>query len=481
MRLPIRLQKALVAATNDEGSTLVIVTMLTAVLLILCLSIYQISAQDASLAHHRECRSRALYLAESGLSTAKAWLEAQEIPPDSLTTFHPFGPAPDTLGGGTYTVSIEPDALNPGSSRWIYTIASSGDVEGHQRALEADVATGTYASFVYYTNREHMPGGGNPLWFGSADLIDGPLFTNDQVSIWGDPTFLGAIQSAYGGPDDPAHSHDPMFLYYNGSASDHLESAAPHNAPHDNPTFAEGYELGVTEIPFPSHSVLHDLRDLAGDGGISLNGNYECVLGRPDEVDGSPMYGYLSYRKDSTQPKPWNDVDLSTINGVVYVNGTLQVSGVLDGEVTLVSGGHIEIVDDIVYRDSDESGPREGCDDILGLISGADINVVNNDANGDDCVIHAAMIAINNTFRVENWNTGTPRGSLSVHGSIVQDFRGPVGTGYWDGDEMIILTGYSKNYHYDQRLQEMAPPSFIELFHTGRYVQLRWREVASCP
>jgi hypothetical protein len=194
------------------------------------------------------------------------------------------------------------------------------------------------------------------------------------------------------------------------------------------------------------------------------------------------MYGYLSYRKTGgKKEKAWTDVDLSTINGIVYVNGTLVVSGVLDGEVTLVSGGHIEIVDDVVYRDSNESGPREGCDDMLGLIAGSDINIVNNEANCDDCVIHAAMIAINNTLRVENWNTGTPRGMLSVYGSIVQDFRGPVGTGYWDGDEMIILTGYSKDYHYDHRLQDMAPPSFIELFHTGRYVQLRWREVACGP
>ena len=40
----------------------------------------------------------------------------------------------------------------------------------------------------------------------------------------------------------------------------------------------------------------------------------------------------------------------------------------------------------------------------------------------------------------ENWNVGEPRGKLTLYGSMAQDFRGPVGTGYWGDDEFVVVT-----------------------------------------
>jgi hypothetical protein len=456
---------------NETGSILIIAASLAGILLVVTLSVYQIASQDAGLAQRDFSRVQALYLAESGLAKGLTWLEAQEAPPTDQHTFYPWGQAPDTLSCGTYTMAIRPDPGNGATAaQQVYTIASMGVRDGHQRSLELDVATGTIADFLYFTNREHEPGAGATVWYCSADVIDGPLHSNDQISIFGDPIFMDKVTSAYGGPADPGN--DPTFQYYNGSPHAHIESSAESNPPHDEPTFMEGYELGVMEIPFPSHAVLADLKDMARDGGISISGNYEFVFSRPDD-DGDPMYGYVSYMKG----KNWTDIDLSTINGTIYVNGGFSVSGTLDGVVTLISSGPIEITNDVIYRDSSGGIPSEGCDDLLGLVAGTDITVANNEPNQDDCVIHAAMIAINNTFRVANWNTGSPRGALTVWGSIIQDFRGSVGTGYWDGDEMVILTGYEKDYHYDQRLRDITPPSFIEFFQTGKYVRLAWREV----
>nr|MBC8450769.1 hypothetical protein [bacterium] len=76
--------------------------------------------------------------------------------------------------------------------------------------------------------------------------------------------------------------------------------------------------------------------------------------------------------------------------------------------------------------------------------------------------------------RVDGYNVGDPRGTLTVHGGIIQEFRGPVGTGYLNGEDVVVVTGYSKDYHYDERLYYMPPPGF---FQTGSYKRLTWKEV----
>ena len=103
-----------------------------------------------------------------------------------------------------------------------------------------------------------------------------------------------------------------------------------------------------------------------------------------------------------------------------------------------------------------------------------DVIIENNGPNQDDLEIHAAIMALNQSFRVDGYNVGDPRGALTVHGGIIQEFRGPVGTGYLNGEEVVVVTGYSKDYHYDDRLYYMPPPGF---FQTGSYKRLTWKEV----
>ncbi len=452
-----------------------IVLILLFVMTIMVMTLVEMGSQEGALAARALRKSEALFLAESGIELTHAWLEAQSSPPSGTEEFHPFGEDAITVGDGECTMSIIPDPFNASLDPEIYTLVSSGTRNGHTRQVEVDVSPDIFSNYLYFTDKEKMPGNGGPLWFGTPDVIDGPLFTNDQISIMGDPTFMGTVSSAYGGSDDNNSSHDPEFLYCNGSPHNHIESDAPNNAPYDNPTFAEGYVLGAHEVDYPTHSLAFDLRDVADDGGISISGNYEIELGRVDEVSGEPMYGYVSYRKNN---KPWTDVEISSFNGIFYVNGSFSVSGVLDGQLTLVTNGSIDIIGDVTYLDSDQNGPLEGCDDLLGIVAGTDINVAWNDANSDDCVIHGALMALDNSFRADNWNTGNPRGTLTVWGCIIQGFRGSVGTSeVGDGGGCVILTGYAKDYHHDTRLEYMTPPGFYQFMQTGLYIRLAWREV----
>ncbi len=464
---------------TESGVALFGIVVLAVTMMVLILSVLLIGSMDASLAAGRAAKSSAFYLAEGGLVCGVGWLEAQGEPPTGGETILPFGSTPETAGHGTYTVSIIPDSMNSSLERPEYTILSTGHVAGHQRTLELEVKLQLLTDFLYFTDREHEPGMVAPIWFHSADVIDGPLFTNDQISIQGDPTFMYAVMSAYGGPGDPQPSNDALFLYYNGDQHDNVESALPSNAPHDNPDFRDGYDLGSTFVDYPDHHVTDDIQNVAVDAGISIAGTYDIVLSRPDDDTGEPMYGYVSYRRPGVGSGSWTDVEISSFNGLLYVNGSFNVSGVLDGALTIATNGSIWIVDDILYRDRDEEGPADNCNDILGLVAGTDIEISETAPNMSDCEIHAAMITLDNCFRAENWNTGPLKGVLTVHGSIIQSYRGAVGTSEIVDGEQIMVTGYSKDYHYDWRLREQSPPYFGEFFNAGLYARLRWREISS--
>ena len=191
------------------------------------------------------------------------------------------------------------------------------------------------------------------------------------------------------------------------------------------------------------------------------------------------MLGWFSWRKTGTTD-PWNDVDISSFNGIVYVNGDCWVSGILDGQLTISCNADILIVDDVVYADSDENGPREGCDDLLGLAASVRTSVADNVPNGNDCVIHAHLLACNNqSGLVENYSQGTPRGTLTIYGGLAQDKWGATGTGYYDGDgEFHLLTGYERDLHYDYRLRDILPPGYSAIMYPGfAYDRMTWREI----
>jgi len=452
---------------DESGSTLVVVMILALALLISMLAVLKMGGDEAVLAQRDVGAAEAFYLAESGLEHGLSWLAAQDEYPTGTT--YPLGETPSQLGDATYLVTIEEDSTYSTSTRPAFAIRSQGASAQRSRTLETVVVPQSFADFLYLTHAEHQPGSGNPVWFCSADEIDGPLHTNGQVHIMGDPIYGGEVTSAWGGPDDNNQNHEPKFMYYNGDYYNHIESSDPSNSPYDEPTFEGGYELGVSEIELPNN--LNGLKSVAQGDGIYISGNYEVVLSR-ENPPGNHMYGYVSYRKPG---KRWNDVPISSFNGVLYVNGGFSLEGTLDGQLTLATNGNITVVNDVVYRGSDDNGPLDGSDDILGMVSGSSIIIDNNAANRNNCVIHSHMMALTDV-RADNYHSGSPRGTLTLHGGIVQQFRGPVGTGSLVGDDIVIYTGYEKDYHYDWRLRNMPPPGYLL---TGGYTRVSWTDVCS--
>jgi hypothetical protein len=442
------------SARSQVGSVLIGVVILAFVMLTSCLAVLRLGAQDAALAMRDVRATQSFYLAESGLERGETWLRAQSVPPTSYAD--PLCGVPDTLGGGVYSILV---TANTTGSRPIYQVTSLGTADNHTRVHQIDLSPRSYTDYLYFVNRDVGPGA--PAWFCSGDTVHGPVHTNDQIGIRGNPVFEGPVESGAS-----------LLCYHNNGTP--IESASLTNPPYDNPTFEGGLMFEAPSIPWLDQGTIGELDALCG---LRLNGSYEIVFAR--SAGTGDMIGYVSYRKSGD---PWTDVPISSFNGIISVNGDVTVCGTVDGRVTVVSGGQITIVDDLLYYDRDENGPRPGCDDIIGLVAGSKVVVAETPANRSDCEIHAQIIAVNNqACLVERYDQGSPRGTLTLHGGIAQDKWGPVGTGYMCDGEMITLTGYKRNFHYDWRLRRILPPGYTAVFldnldHSTCF-RLAWRDL----
>jgi hypothetical protein len=82
---------------------------------------------------------------------------------------------------------------------------------------------------------------------------------------------------------------------------------------------------------------------------------------------------------------------------------------------------------------------------------------------GPNVTIDAAVLALQHSYLVNNeglidssgnYGVGSAEGTLTVYGSIDQNWRGAVG---------IVggVSGYTKNYDWDSRLQYVTPPYYL--------------------
>jgi hypothetical protein len=152
-------------------------------------------------------------------------------------------------------------------------------------------------------------------------------------------------------------------------------------------------------------------------------------------------------------------------------NGDVFVQGQFHGALTIGAQNNLFVTGPITYTDAN--------DDILGLVGQSTVTVWNpvscSSSSGGVCStnsgsstllarsggasieIDAAIASNGGTFQVQNYGYGAQLGTLTVKGSIAQEFRGAVGVGYSG-----YTTGFAKNYGYDTRLQNTAPPEFLQ-------------------
>jgi hypothetical protein len=187
----------------------------------------------------------------------------------------------------------------------------------------------------------------------------------------------------------------------------------------------------------------------------------------------------------------------SGARGVIHINGTAGLSGLLVGRVTLRTTGTAVILDDIRYGTNPATTGQ--CVDVLGILSEKDVVVADNMMNNQtdilmgssnnyqimddskDLTVHAVVMALDRSFRVENYDegqqSGNPcngtqrgRGCLALLGGLIQEARGAVGTFNGSGTG----TGFIKQYTYD-RCANLRPPPYFPT--TGRFLDNRYMEI----
>ena len=182
----------------------------------------------------------------------------------------------------------------------------------------------------------------------------------------------------------------------------------------------------------------------------------------------------------------------TTTKGVMYFGGTVGLSGVIRGDITLYSPNTVVILDDLRYANDPANGR---CIDILGVIAGANVIVADNSLNSPeyirtssgglvksiddtpDLYLHAVIMALGTSFQVQNFSSGPTnangcqgtadgRGCLYLTGGLIQNNRGAVG--------LVSGQGFIKRYSYDRCAVVNPPPYFPT---TGRFLDNRYYEL----
>lgn len=347
-------------------------------------------------------------------------------------------------GQGTLTTVPDPN------DEYRVTLVSTAQYGGYKAETEVLMSRDSFSKYSYFTDAEKLPGG-QEIWWWDGDQVTGPIHTNGTFRMSGSPVFNGRITS----PND--------WIGYSSTNKTSNDPDIRHGS--DTPQFLGGANFNLNRTrDLPGSEQLAELSALADAGGLVFNSdaNLEFFV---DDIDDQ---GYVKETvvTSNTCGSDNNDPCFSETNyklsdypnGIIKVEGKAKVKGTVKGNVTLHSTVEIEIMGDIYYNENPLDSTLNSSD-LLGLVSEGNV-IVDEDAHRDhgnsDLTIHASIMALNTSFKVEDYNQGSPRGTLNLLGGIIQSNRGAVGT--FSGGS--VASGYTKNYVYDERLLHTIPPAF---------------------
>jgi len=502
---------------DESGIAMIIVITVVMLLTFIPLAIFTQAIQQLPLARHDQDHESALAAAEAGVDdylnrlnqNSNYWAyNAANPPPDGNQAFTQWVsvPGPDDNGE---TFRYGPDTSTTGSTGVIY-LTSSGKSRGVIRTVKVGIRREGFLDFLYLTDYEivdpalsgdptsckfrawqansNSPTGFGPdpsscdivYWTDSASL-NGPVHTNDGLYVCGSPHFNGDTDTYYNSPTSQSVTGVTHFAGKGVVLNPLGCSNTPVFARTQPPDPAPGADL-----PFPpANTALRTQADASvGGQGCLYTGPTTIVL------HNSGNTGLMDVTSPGTHPTNNNTVNTGCgpginlglpANGVVYVqtipssttdpnhssctgsacNGDVNVSGTLAGQLTIGAQNDIIIKGNTVYHQYPTGT------DVLGLIANNDVDIyhpvnssgVNQSGSLTDPTVDAAILALDHSFYVQNWNKGAPLGNLTVNGVITQEFRGAVGT--FGGTPPTISTGYNKNYTYDTRLKYLSPPYFL--------------------
>jgi hypothetical protein len=521
---------------EEDGVALVTVLMITSALLVLVVSTMSYAIGSLPISRHDQDWNSALAAAESGVddylyrldADGNYWTYSAANPPsDGNLAFQQYVKVPGVKGGAEFfrygvdtstiqtdgTVKLTVTGKMGNTARTIYTTLRRRSFLDYLYFTDyetKDPATYTGVPFTaaqaqtscalhYYENRDSRC---VSIYFVSADVIKGPLHSNDAINISGDPQFnddvttswndpsgrgwLGAGSPSFANAGDPSYV-DPLTLPPSNSAI---------RAEADGDQGGSGcLYTGPTKIIMNSTGTLNVVSPFTkrtnpgcgpGNGltlptnGVIFVQNVPATTTDPNYTSGCPYAG--SYPPGL--PVPLSG-DLTTYG---CRDGDIFISGTLNGKLTVAADHNIVIVDNVQYAPPGFAGSQS----VLGLIannyvqvfhpvncasgtsSSCNLNIPGRSTPFNNPIVQAAILSVQHSFGEQNYTVGAPLGTLNVTGAIAQRYRGPVGT--FSGS--FIATGYAKNYVYDTRLKYLSPPKFLDPVKSGWQVAT-WAEVVN--
>ncbi len=308
--------------------------------------------------------------------------------------------------------------------------------------------------------------------FQTGDVLNGPIYSNDTFRTCGSPVFDSSVESGniwntsasnagndYAGVQVPSSGCGGDSPSFNGPAPTKVSNQTPRTASDDlTParTFGCFITGGAAGSPTPVNVTMT----------LSVSGSTTSVAwSKTTGSSGTPIVDNVASNTNNCA----SPITVSNLtSALIFVNGNVTISGQMTGALDVVTcdtttdgstgqclgsaESNIIIPAALTYPAANKtmvSGePVSDSHDALGLIAENFVEVTTTSS----VEIDAAILALADSFYVNNWFSSS-YGTLSVFGSIAQNFRGPVGQ---SGG-----IGYVKNYNYDTSLQTLFPPFFI--------------------
>jgi hypothetical protein len=516
--------------TGEDGVAMITVMMIVLVLTLLMVAAITYAVQSEPLSRRDQDWNAALAAAQAGVDDYLYRLQQDDNyysfskatpPTPANTAFTAWRTIPGPANQGQFHYSVD---ITQFGSQGIVQLTSTGRVRGVQRTIRANLRRRGFLDYLYLTDFEVLdPQSGvysdpataaavcDVYWwqgrptspcirisFANGDAINGPLHSNDTISVNGSPRFNGEATTGYSGRMSCPASTTYTYRWYGLSGCG------------DTPQFLSGDPEAAPVLPLPTSNtqVKIETDRAAGKTGCLYNGPTRIVLNASGTMTvTSPFTTSASYAScvGSNVPLP--------VNGVIYVQnvptaqvatctgsqnrlgypiandvttypcrtGDVFLSGTLRGRLTIAAENNIVVVANTTYS---TSGPASN--DLLGLIAYNFVQVYhpvnssrtnlsdarNPTATFQNPQIHAAILALTHSFIVQNYDDGAQLGTITLNGVIAQKWRGPVGT---SGG-----TGYLKNYGYDTRLKYASPPFAMDLTQAPFGVN-QWAEIPNPP
>jgi len=514
--------------SDERGFTMLATLMIMVVTTVLVGALFLALNGDAKLSQHDLDSKRAYNAAEAGANAylyqlnqnPNYWANCSnddvsqtQVPGTSPPEYYSYKVIPangyTTCTSNTIAAFIDETT---GSLRMEFTGYSGNP--SVQRTIVAQYRKLTPLDFAWYTVYESVdssipgtPSSGCNIFYRAGrnsscninwitgDTVNGPMYTQDQYLIDGSPTF-------------------------GGSASDKIESLAPAPSGSGSGNYicsgdnCGGLSLVGTAVPnaplvpLPSDNtqLLTDATNygqtFTGTTKIYLNGTTATVWNCPTTTSSGcttstsvdlTQYPLIYIENGAgcklAQYSPSGTTYTTTSGGMpTGCAGDAYIYGNYTTPVTIAAANDI-VIDGNVTTTESGGVPTGGA--TLGLVanqyirvmhgctysySGNGTNVSSSTQGGDPASfntldIDAAILTLDHSFIVDNYDCGSPLSTLTVHGAIAQYYRGVVGTVGGSGDATTNATGYLKSYNYDRRLAYLLPPYLFDISTGGWEVE----------